>query len=669
MDGKKTLNAGKVQTERVKFEDLNSLIARLPGHFYWKDKGGQYGGGSEGIAKILGFEAKQLIGKTDLQLWPKQASLWKEYDEQVLTLRKAITVEETLTLKSGEQKILVVTRAPWKDEQGNIIGIIGHLFDMTSQKKKELELKDELKSVEFELNRVKEESQATINAKIAFLENMRINFSAPIEGMIQFAEKIRQTNDNLKIQEYALVLKESGQSLQELFTGVLEAVCIPSGERPSFNKVNLRAILEQAINLNQTQGLEKKITLNLEYDKRLATEVKGDPKRIYHIVLELLTRALNLAKNGHLIFSAKLVKQEGENIIVKMKVEIRDTEGRLKKLQDPEKNGKAVDNFSCLIPLKMVSLGNEPLAVESELMGKDNHEMDIAPSNKNFNPNISGASASSNNKHKKNHPAKVYKFSHILLVEDHPITAKITKSILSDLSCQVDIAINGKSAIQKIKSERYDLILMDIGLPDIDGCEVTKQLRFHETTQGGPHVPIVGLTARVDIVNKQRCFDSGMNAVFSKPLIKEKVQDIFTSFIPKYTPIQETQPEKQPKPKSKTEALPLEKKVIDLVQGAHLMGGDEKLAKEAILMLVESFPDDLAKLEKAYLGSDWVVVEMIVHKLRGGTSYCGTPRLKEACTLLDDYLQSGKKEKKQIESMYQILLQEVEAIKQQVMEW
>jgi PAS domain S-box-containing protein len=701
MDGKKTQNQGKFQNERGKFEDLNSLISRLPGHFYWKDNAGHYVGGSEGIVKILGFEAKQLIGKTDLQLWPKQASLWKQYDEQVLTLRKSITVEETLTLKSGEQKILMVTRTPWKDEHGNIIGVIGNLFDISSQKKKELELKEELKSVESELNRAKEESQVANNAKMTFLDNMRLNFRTPVENMIHFAEKITQISEDPKILEYALVLKESGQSLQKLFMGILEAVCVssrPTGELPSFNKINLKSILEQAVKLNQTQALEKKITLDLEYDKKLATEVLGDPKRVYHIVLELLTRALSVTKNNHLIFFAKLIKQEGFNIVVKMKVEIRDATGKLKKLQNLEKNdrqGKSLENFSCLIPLKLVSL--ETATTEVDAGNTDSSIRDTKALNLHFNPNnldhLSNVSHSSNSnnypspnntnspknlsdssksigghsKHKKDHP--IYKFSHILLVEDHPITAKITKSILSDLSCQVDIASNGKSAIQKVKNQQYDLILMDIGLPDIDGCEVTKQLRTFETTAGGPHVPIVGLTARVDIVNKQRCFDSGMNAVFSKPLIKEKVQDIFTSFIPKYTALQQIHSEKKSMHKDKTEALPLEGKVIDLVQGAHLMGGDEQLAKEAILMLVESFPADLKKLEKAYLGLDWVGVEMIVHKIRGGTSYCGTPRLKEACVQLDDYLQTGKKEKKQIERMYQILLQEVEAIKHQVMEW
>jgi len=446
MDRKNTSRAQRA------FNELSNLIARLPGLFYWKDMEGQYLGCSPGLLTVLNLQLKNLIGKTDYQLWPKQAGVLKAYDEQVITRRKPITCEETITLESGEQKVLLVTRAPWEDEHSNIIGIVGNLFDITAQKKKEVDLKNDLKKMEFELRKVKEN--------------------------VFNAEKTSRT----KTIPTPIVSKTSQRKVPKVY---------------------------DSAPINQKNN--------------------GGPRRI-------------------------------------------------------------------------------------------------------------------------------------LMVEDHPITAKITQTILSDFNCTVEIAVNGESAIQQVKNSQYDLILMDIGLPDIDGCEVTRQIRLYESTKGSNHTPIIGLTARVDSENQQWCIDVGMNAVFSKPLMKEKVQDIFMSFVPKYTTFKESNVSVFKK---------REEKVIDLALGARLIGGDKKLAKEAIMMMVNSFPEELAKLDKAYQKSDWQEVQMIVHKLRGGTSYCGTPRLKEACIRLDDYLQSSddKTMQREMDAYYQQLLKEVEAIQQSLPEF
>lgn len=436
--------------------ELNALISQLPGHFYWKDIQGYYLGCSESLLKVLGTESENLVGKTDQQLWPKRAGVLKEYDEQAITSRNSITIEETITLPSGEEKILLVTRRALEDKEKNVIGVIGNLFDITSYKKKEMKLKMELQKIEFDLQNAKEEAAALNKIKHKSLEN---SFSS---------EEKKQTKET--------------------------------------------------------------------YKKLKTTE---------------------------------------------------------------------------LLPEHKIS----------------------------------------------------FKPSRILIVEDHPITAKITKTILLDFNCQVDIAVNGESAILQAQTENYDLILMDIGLPDIDGCEVTRQIRQQEEASMR-HIPIVGLTARVDGENKQRSLRVGMNAVLSKPLMKEKVQDIFTSFIPNYGV--ESNPSLSVEHSESIAFIQTESSVIDLALGARLIGADEALAKEAILMMINSFPEELMKLEQAFLTLNWYDIQEIVHKLLGGTSYCGTPRLKEACIQLNDYLKLETKEIVIVESLYQKLLVEIDAIQAQI---
>lgn len=106
----------------------------------------------------------------------------------------------------------------------------------------------------------------------------------------------------------------------------------------------------------------------------------------------------------------------------------------------------------------------------------------------------------------------------ILVVEDHPAAAKITKKILSDLQYHVDIAGSGDIAINYIEQNSYDIIFMDIGLPDIDGYEITRKIRSNNNSKN-IYTPIIGLTAHASSENKKECIEAGMNAVFTKPLM------------------------------------------------------------------------------------------------------------------------------------------------------
>lgn len=232
----------------------------------------------------------------------------------------------------------------------------------------------------------------------------------------------------------------------------------------------------------------------------------------------------------------------------------------------------------------------------------------------------------------------------ILVVEDHPTTAKVTKKILSDLNYHVDIADSGDMTSKLIEQNSYNLILMDIGLPDIDGYEMTRKIRSNKNSIN-IQTPIIGLTAYVSGEIKQDCISAGMNAVFTKPLMKEKIESVFSMFIPANQNTPQILDHNKVASKMSEHSLPkLKGHAIDLELGAKLVGGNEELAKEVINMLIESFTEELSNLKKICHSSDSEAAITIVHKLRGGTSYCGVPRLQEACIRFDDYLKSGKTE-------------------------
>ncbi len=117
----------------------------------------------------------------------------------------------------------------------------------------------------------------------------------------------------------------------------------------------------------------------------------------------------------------------------------------------------------------------------------------------------------------------------ILVIEDHLIAKKIAITILKGLDCEVDTAESGREALGLMQTNEYHLILVDIGLPDIDGFELAQEIRKLE--KGKSDLPIIALTAHTDNNYKKRCLEAGMNSCFAKPLTTENAQNILESFI------------------------------------------------------------------------------------------------------------------------------------------
>lgn len=236
----------------------------------------------------------------------------------------------------------------------------------------------------------------------------------------------------------------------------------------------------------------------------------------------------------------------------------------------------------------------------------------------------------------------------VLVVEDNKIAALVTQTILNGLGCIVDIAVDGDSTLEKTFAKAYDIIFMDIGLPDANGYDIVRQIRNHNLNLNNK-TPIIALTAHVNPHEKQKCIESGMNGTLSKPLSEEQAINILNLFVNNNAikPAQQNQQSSE--------------KIIDFNLIIEKTRSDITFAKNIVRQLIESFPDELQKLTKAYQQNDWNEIQSLAHRLRGATSYCGTPRLQTACTNLENYLNEQKTELRL--SLYQKLLDEIEAVK------
>jgi CheY-like chemotaxis protein len=235
--------------------------------------------------------------------------------------------------------------------------------------------------------------------------------------------------------------------------------------------------------------------------------------------------------------------------------------------------------------------------------------------------------------------------SSILVVEDNFIAQIVAKSMLCALECRVDVASNGADALALCDQNHYDLIFMDIGLGiGLDGYEVTHHIRTKTKTT--KHIPIIALTAHAGDENKQRCIESGMDAVLTKPLIKAHAIDILNTFIPERheEPVTEIIPARRDLPDSDEELFHLNQFALLDSEEALKNCVTKEMLNELLSLVTKELPSDLDCMKKAYEEKDYPLVEKTAHKIKGGAVYVGTIRMKYACQYVERYWKTGQRE-------------------------
>ncbi|MGD9152681.1 MAG: response regulator [Gammaproteobacteria bacterium] len=251
----------------------------------------------------------------------------------------------------------------------------------------------------------------------------------------------------------------------------------------------------------------------------------------------------------------------------------------------------------------------------------------------------------------------------LLLVEDDKLTQKMTLVVLEPLGYEVHTADTGAEAIKQFKNNKYDLIFMDLGLPDTDGYTVTEEIRKLEKNLK-THTPIVALTAHIEDKFRQHAVKSGMDDFLAKPLSSEKVEEVLKTLLSEET----TRTTKKEASKTKisekmsadSDLLKIEGKVIDLKLGMEKLSCDAEQAKKTIELFIKLLKEEMPQLVKAKDKGDWKTVKDLAHKHRGGSLYCGVPRLQQAFTNLEHYLITEKTELR--EQLYQQLLDEIDKL-------
>jgi len=359
-------------------------------------------------------------------------------------------------------------------------------------------------------------AETALQSKQQFLANMSHEIRTPLNAILGFTKIILKTDLEAKQKEYLDAIKISSDGLLLLINDILDLAKVDAGKM-TFEQTPFK--MESSIsNIYKVFDLkikEKNLELIKEYDNKIPAVLLGDTLRLNQILLNLLSNALKFTDNGKIIVSIRLLNEEKRKATIEFA--ISDTGSGI-----PEDKLESIfENFQQATSSTSRIFGGTGLglAICKQLIEKQGGTISVKSKvnegstfcfTLTFRKTIQ-ENEKENGDVVSNSEIKDIK---ILVVEDVKLNQLLMRTILEDFNFKYDIADNGKIAIEKLKTENYDIILMDLQMPEMNRFEATEYIRNTMNLK----IPIIALTADVTTVDVEKCKAYGMNDYVSKPL-------------------------------------------------------------------------------------------------------------------------------------------------------
>lgn len=377
------------------------------------------------------------------------------------------------------------------------------------------------------------EAKAATEAKSAFLANMSHEIRTPMNGVIGMIELVSQTKLEKVQQDYIATAKRSADSLMVIINDILDFSKIEVGELTiELVEFDVEQFFAELVHDQQFHASEKGLKLSLIKEQLQQTKVVGDPYRIRQVINNLLSNAIKFTQSGHIQVRYSL-NRSGDD--VQLHCAVTDTGIGV----SDEALPYLFDSFSQADTSTTRKFGGTGLGLSitkqlCNLMGGDIKVQSQFGEGSTFEFFVKLAfSQCSNTDLEKPSAAVTFPNAQVLLVEDNFINQEVMLAILQGLAVRVYIANDGLEAIatlRRCQKTRFDLILMDCQMPNLDGYETTKRIRAGEAGDIVKDIPIAALTANVLDSERSKCFESGMNEYLTKPVDFDALKSILYKY-------------------------------------------------------------------------------------------------------------------------------------------
>lgn len=479
----------------------------VTGQNYWSDE----------AFRIFGLNPDSPGPDTELfskMIHPDDMHLYISHIKDAINNRNPASFDLRIVLPDGKIKFIHAIGKPFEDLTGRVVKLYGAIMDIDAQKKNEQEL-----------IKAKEEAEMAAVAKSQFLSTMSHEIRTPMNAVIGFTHLLLQQNPKPEQMEYLNILKFSAENLLVLINDILDFSKIEAG-KIEFEEVdfNISALLENIRSGNIQTAQDKGIALKVETDKALDLTVIGDPVRLGQILTNLVSNAVKFTEVGEVIISAKISNRDRESVTIHF--EVADTGIGI----PTDKIANIFESFTQATSDTTRKYGGSGLGLtitkrllelqKSSIQVRSKHgegstfyfSLTFKISARQLKQQDGGAVANTLS----------LKGMKLLIVEDNAVNVFLMKNFMKQWEIDYDVAENGMIAYELVQKNEYDLILMDLQMPVMDGYEATAKIRQLPDPKY-QSLPIVALTASAMLDIKDIAFQVGMNDYVSKPFMPNEL--------------------------------------------------------------------------------------------------------------------------------------------------
>jgi PAS domain S-box-containing protein len=485
--------------------------------------------------------------------------------------------------KSGERKRWLISGAPLITDDGEIIGSIGIHWDIT-----------EIKALEQELIKARQKAEESSRTKAKFLANMSHEIRTPLNGIMGMIEQMTFTNLDDQQIKYLDVIKTASETLLTIINDILDVSRIESGkfaiEHIPFSIVDT---VTKTIDLLETKTKERNNKLTYSIDAKLVQNYLGDPHRINQILFNLVGNAIKFTENGSVDIHCDLIhRRDGKDDV---RFAIRDTgigmdRDYIQRLfTEFEQQDTTIarkyggSGLGLYITRNLVQLMDGRMRIDSAKgIGT---LVEITLTLEQSNSEIARKKEIVTN-------TEALRGIEILIAEDNYLNRIVIRTVLEKYGVIIEDAENGKDAIAKLKQRHYQLVFMDVEMPEMNGIDATRWIRTHLH----PEIKIVGLSANALSEEVNNCLNAGMNDYLVKPYTESELLNIILKW-------------------SQRELVHASNEA-DLTKLREYVGGDEELLRSVIEAYLEFLPASINKLEKALLQNDPDALRNELHQIK-----------------------------------------------------
>ncbi len=578
---------------------------------------------NKAAADIVGYNASEMIGQ-NLRVYfePGKTLLFDQYLQTINTQGHDTGVFKIRNQFTGSEYYLLYQNIVY-EEPGAERYIIGIAQDITDRVK-----------AEKALIQAKEIAEKSVLIKEQFLTNISHEIRTPMNGIIGLSNVLSKMIQDPEMAGYIQAIQSSADKLLVIINDILDFSKIEAGhsewEKTDFNIKNL---LRETSNLFEGQASEKNNKLKVIIDADVPEVLNGDPGKLTQILNNLISNAIKFTHQGQikLIVESLVSHTETETLeFVVQDTGIGIPADKLNTIFDSFTQATAGTSrqyggtgLGLSICQSLLELQGSRISVTSQVNQGSTFRFQLTfrkvtglPAPTVTAPILEPAAL---------RPLKV------LLAEDNQINQMLVRKVLSDWGFTLEVAANGLIAIEKYTENPYDLILMDMQMPEMDGYEATAYIRKLKGRQG--EVPIIAFTAHASPGEADKCLRAGADAYVSKPFKPEELLAEIQGLL-QHKNIPLLQPEVtalDSPPQTEPDAYN-----VNLDYLHELSGGDQDFMRELMTMFMDQMPENIANLQRYSQDKSFSDLKSLAHKMKSAVGLIGIPKLQELLSELQN---------------------------------